>query len=607
MSRIGPTRGRSISPARIWLRWSGLGSASVEVLVLVGGDLARGRRRTGGAAARPSARPGWPGRRRARRRRPPVDHHRVAGLVGHVPAADVPALAGRVPSPRCRSGRRTGWSSGRRPATARAVVEGRCQELAGHPVAALGLQRQGALAHPGQLGAGPGQVAALRLERVEICGGHEGRPYAGTWSAHRVIAPGVGRRHVGPPGDPVNRSSTRALVASPVPPSCRSASWPKLPLAMGQLGMLLLVADRTGSYASGGLAAAAIGFGSAVGAPGRAAPRPTGSASASCCWWSPSVYAAGMLGVLALARRDAPRPGRLVGGRRAGRAVRAAGRPARPGALGGAGAPGRQARGERQRITEAFAARGRHRRGELRGRSGAGRGAGQRWPGRSSVPVVIAVLSLTAVVAFALHPTARVVRPSHTPHLTAARRGGLPGGATTALLLVVGCAARAGLRRHPGRRHQPDRRARSRGRGWPGLRAARRSAAPWPGWPVRGCRSGSRCRTGWSRSPRAWRVLSLPLLLVVDVDRCRWRVMLFGCAVAPYLIVLYALAERATPIERAATVMTMLSSAVIVGYAGGHGGGRAPRRRPRPPGGFRRPGGRGRCCVAAGRCSAVPG
>ena len=40
----------------------------------------------------------------------------------------------------------------------------------------------------------------------------------------------------------------------------------------------------------------------------------------------------------------------------------------------------------------------------------------------------------------------------------------------------------------------------------------------------------------------------------------------------PHLIVLYALVERATPFERAATVMTMLSSAVIVGYAAGSSG-----------------------------------
>ncbi len=38
------------------------------------------------------------------------------------------------------------------------------EELAGDPVAAVGLERQGLLAHPGQLGAGAGEVVALALE-----------------------------------------------------------------------------------------------------------------------------------------------------------------------------------------------------------------------------------------------------------------------------------------------------------------------------------------------------------------------------------------------------------------------------------------------------------
>ncbi len=68
-------------------------------------------------------------------------------------------------------------------------------------------------------------------------------------------------------------------------------------------------------------------------------------------------------------------------------------------------------------------------------------------------------------------------------------------------------------------------------------------------------------------------VLAAPLLLVGSVGWAAGAVLLLGCAVAPYLIVLYALVERAAPFERAATVMTLLSSAVIVGYAAGSTGG----------------------------------
>ncbi|RIQ28154.1 MFS transporter, partial [Jiangella rhizosphaerae] len=41
----------------------------------------------------------------------------------------------------------------------------------------------------------------------------------------------------------------------------------RLPLAMSQLGTLLLVSDATGRYAAGGLAAGALAVANAVGAP----------------------------------------------------------------------------------------------------------------------------------------------------------------------------------------------------------------------------------------------------------------------------------------------------------------------------------------------------
>ena len=91
MSRIGPTRGRSISPARIVLRRLGLGAVE-QVLVLVRRDLAA-------LEAEPSAQHDvhrlGPGRavERGRHVGPPVDDHRVAGVVVHVPASDVEALS----------------------------------------------------------------------------------------------------------------------------------------------------------------------------------------------------------------------------------------------------------------------------------------------------------------------------------------------------------------------------------------------------------------------------------------------------------------------------------------------------------------------------------
>ena len=94
MSRIGPTRGRSISDSRI-ARVLLAGVGREQRLVLVGGHLAvleaeaaaqLDAHRLGPAGA--VERQADPG--------PPVDDHRVADLVADVPPADVEALAVRV-------------------------------------------------------------------------------------------------------------------------------------------------------------------------------------------------------------------------------------------------------------------------------------------------------------------------------------------------------------------------------------------------------------------------------------------------------------------------------------------------------------------------------
>ena len=96
---------------------------------------------------------------------PPVDDDRVAALVGDVPAADVPALAaGVVGAAEEQRGRRVVDERG-----GAAVQRGR-EVLGGDPVAALHLQGEGALAHPGQVAAGVGQVLLLAGE-LDV-GGH---------------------------------------------------------------------------------------------------------------------------------------------------------------------------------------------------------------------------------------------------------------------------------------------------------------------------------------------------------------------------------------------------------------------------------------------------
>jgi MFS family permease len=339
----------------------------------------------------------------------------------------------------------------------------------------------------------------------------------------------------------------------------------KLPMAMGQLGMLLLVAERTGSYTSGGLAAAAIGLGSAVGSPasGAAADR---FGQRRVLLVVAVGYALGMLGVLAITSTDAPTWAVVVAAGLAGLFAPQVGPLARVRWVALVRREHEPA-DERQRITEAFALEGATDEASfVAGPALVGVLASLFGP--QSVPVTIAVLSLTAVVAFALHPTATVVRPSHTPHLVAARRGGLPGGLTTVLLLVMGGllglvfgGTQVGVTSlsvelgHPG--------AGGLVYGLLGLGSA-----------VAGLAS-ARIPERFTLPDRliafaaGLALLSLPLLVVSSLWSVSLAMVVFGCAVAPYLIVLYALAERATVIERAATVMTMLASAVIVGYAAG--------------------------------------
>jgi predicted MFS family arabinose efflux permease len=62
---------------------------------------------------------------------------------------------------------------------------------------------------------------------------------------------------------------------------------------------------------------------------------------------------------------------------------------------------------------------------------------------------------------------------------------------------------------------------------------------------------------------------SLPLLFLSGLPAVIAVLIPLGCAVGPYLITLFSLAEREVAAEQAAGVMTLLSSGLVVGYAVG--------------------------------------
>lgn len=70
-------------------------------------------------------------------------------------------------------------------------------------------------------------------------------------------------------------------------------------------------------------------------------------------------------------------------------------------------------------------------------------------------------------------------------------------------------------------------------------------------------------------------VLSLPLLVVDTLGSAAITLLVLGCAVGPYMICVFTMAERITPQRRLGAVMTVLAGATGIGYALGSGlGGR---------------------------------
>jgi MFS family permease len=354
----------------------------------------------------------------------------------------------------------------------------------------------------------------------------------------------------------------------------------RLPLAMGQIAVLLLVADTSGSYGAGGIAAASLAIGSAVGGPfgGMCADR-----------WGQRIvllvsgpaHAAGLVAVTWLAVSDAPLTALLVVCVVAGAFVPQVGPLVRVRWVA-------LVRREQtvslrnRRLTEAFAYEG--------AADEATFVAGPALVGvlatvtsSAVAPVVAAALALTAVSWFAVHWTARLVEPAARDADRLAQRGStpvddqarsgrrrprLPGGTDTAVLLVGALAlgvvfggTQAGVTAFAGELGRP---------GIAGLVYA-----------VLGVGSAGAALASAALPGRFWlssrlvafaaglALLSVPLLLVSTLPLLCVAVGLFGCAVAPYLITVYALAERTVPLDRAASVMTLVASAIIVGYAAG--------------------------------------
>jgi MFS family permease len=374
-------------------------------------------------------------------------------------------------------------------------------------------------------------------------------------------------------------SQARALVALAGRLFLPLAWIARLPMAMGQIAVLLLVADTTGSYGKGGLAAAALALGSAVGGPvsgvlaDRLGQRPVLLVAGP-------VHAVGLLVVTLLARADASPALLLPACAAAGVFVPQVGPLVRVRWVALVRRE-RSTAAQRARLGEAFAYEGAADEATfVAGPALVGVLATAADP--TVAPLVAAGLSLTMVTWFAVHWTAGLVDPRARAvdrvaakalegDLVAAagrRRRRLPGGADTAVLLLgaltlgmVFGGTQAGVTAFTGELGRP---------GIAGLvYAVLGLGSALAGLASAALPARFRLSSRLVAFGAALALLSVPLLAVGTLPLLCVAVGLFGCAVAPYLITVYALAERTVSIDRAASVMTLVASAIIVGYAAG--------------------------------------
>ena len=352
-------------------------------------------------------------------------------------------------------------------------------------------------------------------------------------------------------------SSYRRLFELAGPAYVVVAFLARLPLAMSQLGTLLLVSQATGSYGVGGLAAGALAVANAVGAPfaGALADRTgqrrvvlvqalAGAASLALMVLLVHVGAseAAVVATAGLAGLTAPQIGPLA--RVRWRPITAA----------------TGAEQQRRLVDVAFSYEGAADEASFAvGPALVGLGVVAISPGGA----ILLAAGLLAVfgTAFALHRTARIT-------------GGTGAGASAARLvtpvLVVLAVAQLLIGMLFGAT-QTGTTVLATQSGQPGL-AGLVHATLGVGSAVAGVatafipeRIGPERRIMVAAS--ALLVLSLPLLLVDTIPMLFVAVGVLGCAVAPFMIGVFTLGERVVAPSRVATAMTMLASATGLGYA----------------------------------------
>lgn len=332
----------------------------------------------------------------------------------------------------------------------------------------------------------------------------------------------------------------------------------RLPLAMSQLGTLLLVSDASGSYGLGGLAAGALAVANAVGAPfaGALADR---YGQRHVVGVQSFAGAVALAALVALVHADAADLAVVGAAAAAGLAMPQVGPLARVRWRPITARTGAQ---QRRLVDVAFSYEGAADEASFAiGPALVGLGVVLVSPGGALL--LAAVMLGVFGTAFALHPTARSTR-GDGPALPTGRL------VTPVLLVLVATQLLIGSLFGA---TQTGTTVLATDAGMPGV-AGLVHATLGLGSAVAGVATAFLPeRIGPERrmlgAAAALVVLSLPLLLVDGLPTLVVTVGLLGCAVAPLMIAVFSLAERVVVPARVATAMTVLASATGLGYAVG--------------------------------------
>jgi MFS family permease len=336
----------------------------------------------------------------------------------------------------------------------------------------------------------------------------------------------------------------------------------RLPLAMSQLGTLLLVSSATGRYAAGGLAAGALAVSNAVGAPiagsiaDRIGQRPVVLVQSV-------VASVALAALVALVAADASPAAFVAAAALAGLAMPQVGPLAR---IRWRPITRRAGSSDDRLVDAAFSYEG--------AADEASFVLGPALVGAIAVALnaSAALLVAAAVLAlfgcwFAMHPTAelahekRATRPGIRPRLVTPEFMVLAG--AQALIGVVFGAVQTGTT------------VLATADGRPGV-AGLMQALLGVGSVLAGLAStGLPARFGYERRILVFALgllaLSVPLLVVDSLGTLVPALTVLGFAVAPYMISVFVLAERIVPLARVGAAMTMLSGVTGIGYALGSG------------------------------------